>query len=977
MKQNYKQIKRCLATLALVLCASSVWAIERPSIGRTLTDGQTYTLVSFTNPSNFLSRTSWDGAYYLLDINSSNYAKNVFTAHKNEWGEWYFSVAVNDSVTNYVGIPASTDNLNANLESPAYFIVTETDTAGFYRLKAGEGQGNYACVGRYLHLNSGNQYLVISEPYNSWYPDFYGGVKTEIDEDGNEVRVTDDNGEYIPLSHESELWAFADTTDIPTYNLKVQVYSAVKDIENNYLSDETYQQGWQSAISAVETIYANDPFTQENSDACFAIIDAKKALYKEIQTAQTILGDESDATLEAAIATAQQTFNESSDANVLNQAVSDLQEAEKNHQLGLGDVTALGTNMSFEDLSAQGGSMTTGVAAPPTGWNLYVNGTQVTTAEEAKAAGLTGWAGVNDDADNKDENYVYGIWNSGMPETEISQTISGLENGTYVVSASMMVGANGNGSRRTTQRIFGNLNSKYFASSSEYDESRLDRSEVIEYEGLTEPVTDRELQPMSVRAFVYDGTLTFGFRTNGDIKAANRTNANSAGGDGWFKLDNFRIQKEGYIVDDALAVADYYTNLLVDLIYGNKLQNSIYEETEKLVNKYNLSTSSSQEEIIQAIQELKAAYPTVKNSIDAYQKLADAIDQGNEYAEEYGNYAGIEAYNDVLLEATDMYEFAEANEEEIANMIQQLDEALQTLKLSGVATGVYVTSLMKNPGFEDLSAQGGTELSGVAAAPAGWTLTIDGVEGTPTSGWCAINSGDDISSQGITDDEGNLITVQYVEGTHLWGIWNDKVPEVELSQTLTNLPAGTYILSANVMVEYNWAGNCLTTQRIFANDYVQMFGTENAHTNNLPADAVAAKEFDEANTADLKKLTYAGYTCTSDDPLTHTLRPMSVTFGVGEDGIAKVGFRTNNIDENGEARTSGIGWFKLDNFQLYYESETIPTDIKGVSGKAQKFVGVSYFTTDGVQINQPQKGVNIVRYLLEDGTVKTQKVVIK
>ena len=134
-----------------------------------------------------------------------------------------------------------------------------------------------------------------------------------------------------------------------------------------------------------------------------------------------------------------------------------------------------------------------------------------------------------------------GIWNSGIPTVEISQTIEGLENGTYTVSAGLMVGANGNGSRRTTQRIFGNLNSAYFGNDFEYDHSLLDASEVYSFAGLTEPVTDQELQPISVRAYVYDGTLTFGFRTDGNIAAALRDASNSAGGDGWFKIDNFRL----------------------------------------------------------------------------------------------------------------------------------------------------------------------------------------------------------------------------------------------------------------------------------------------------------------------------------------------------------------------------------------------------------------------------------------------------
>ena len=323
------------------------------------------------------------------------------------------------------------------------------------------------------------------------------------------------------------------------------------------------------------------------------------------------------------------------------------------------------------------------------------------------------------------------------------------------------------------------------------------------------------------------------------------------------------------------------------------------------------------------------------------------------------------------MEAEDMYAYGKANEEEIAAMIKRLDDGFQELKLSGVAVGIYVTELMKNPGFEDLSAQGGVDTGGSVNPPAGWDLFIDGEQQTsaPPLGWCGINGGDDISSAGIVDDEGNPVTKQYVEGTHLWGIWNGSIPNVELSQTLTGLPNGTYVLSANVMVQYQWAGNCLTTQRIFANDCVQMFGTEEEHAVNLTEDAHAANKNGH--------LTYAGYTCTADDPYTNTLRPMEVRFYV-TDGTAKVGFRTNNINPDGSADTStGHGWFKLDNFQLFYESEDIPEGIETISEGNGSIVGQRFFSTDGRQQRSLRRGVNIVETRMSDGTVKTKKVVVK
>ena len=64
----------------------------------------------------------------------------------------------------------------------------------------------------------------------------------------------------------------------------------------------------------------------------------------------------------------------------------------------------------------------------------------MTTAAEVSAAGITGWHGVNDDSDGeiKDGSMSYGIWVNSVPTFEISQTIEGLETGTYEITAGLM-----------------------------------------------------------------------------------------------------------------------------------------------------------------------------------------------------------------------------------------------------------------------------------------------------------------------------------------------------------------------------------------------------------------------------------------------------------------------------------------------------------------------------------------------------------
>lgn len=960
MKKNYLKL---MALSAAMLTATGVQAVDFP-YAQTPTDGQSYILASRSNPTNFWTRTSWDGAYYVLPLADAQNNLGVFTAHKAEDGTWFFTVENGEEGltfgadtfygTTYVGIPYGTDNLHGKLAEPAYWTVEESDVKGFYQLKAGQGQENDLTIGGYLHMNGGNQYAIINESSNSWFPDVYGGVQR--DEDG--AVITDESGLFpLFVTRVSCYWAFLSPDDVPAYALKIQLYAQLQDIEDNYLALDGFQAGFQGAMDAALTYYNKAEFTQEDLDAAKVIITAKMNLYKEIVTAQNLLANGTPSSqLSDAIAAATKTFNESNDTAALEAALADLKAAEKAYAEGSGDLTPLVTNNSFEDLSSQNGAMTSGVAGAPYGWNVFVRGKQVTTADEVRAAGITAWHGINDDADGKEGDYAFGLWTSGVPEYEVSQTLTGLDNGSYTIAAAVMVGANGNGSRRTTQRIFGNLNAKYFGSDYEYDESLLDQSEVYGFEGLEEPVTDRQLQEMTVRAFVYDGTLTFGLRTNGDIAAAKREAANGAGGDGWFKMDNFRVYKEGYIQEDALAVYQHFANLY-DNLTGQQMQRALKEQALALIEG-NIGTSSSQEEIINAIVKLKELYPAVQASAKAYTDLQEAINKGYAALLEYPLSSSADQLSDLLYDAEDMYDLAEADNNEISNMIDQINEGIELLKSTAVTFG-DITFLLKNPSFEDMSNQGNTESNGSQPAPAGWTLKIDGEVMTtaPGFGWCAINRGDDID---VTDEQGNYYSHQYTDGEHVWGVWNGTIPEIEISQTLKNMPAGTYTLQADVMVQNQWAGNCLTTQRLFANNYVQMWGTEGFHEVNLPADAREATV-----------LTYAGYTCEREEGLadnqqpTSLLKPMSVTFEVGEEGLATIGFRTNGIEPDGTPSATCHGWFKLDNFRLSYDSAEL-TSVNGV--KTQSNSAVTFYTIDGRQLQAPQRGLNIMK--TGDKTVK-------
>ena len=993
--KNFTFKKLSLLGVACLTGMAVFAEIQPPQLKlETLTSGEKYVLFNKATPNGYMSRTSWDGALYFLSANDSHYADYQVEAVKNDDGTWMFKhdnivpslVDGTDSIasTDYMCLPSGSPNINMR-DYEAMWVVEAGDYEGYYKLIAGEYNNSYS-IGYYMHLNKGQQYWVISYPNAPYYPDF----DYKVDENGD--AITDENLNYLMSDSTSLNWAFVKAENVAAYASFASAYDIINRYESAYLGIEGYEAGFQLTATAVEDMYNNVELTDSVISLIKAMTDAKVAFYGEIDAAAALANESGDAELIAAVDAAMAVFNAEIAVDKLNAGKLAIMDAMAKHNQGLGDYTSLGVNMSFEDLTAQGGGTTTGVAAPPVGWNLILNGDTVTTIAEIQAHGVANWCGVNDDCagEAKDGNYGFGIWTQGFPTVELSQTIEGIENGTYIVSAAMMVGANGNGSRRTTQRLFGNLNSTYFGSEYEYDLAILDNSEVYAFANLVEPVTDRDMQYMEVRAYVYDGKLTFGLRTDANLAAALRDASNSAGGDGWFKVDNFHITKVGYEADDALAVLEHYVSAI----------NAFYDEDymmasdvlalveEKLSEFDGFTSSNTQEEINTAIFAAKDLLARMNTSVKLYAQLGEAITAAYDNLDLFIDLPGAGEYSDIITEVSDAYELGEYTDDQIPGIIAMLDEALENCKKSEILVGKDITYIIKNPSFEDQSSQPTGDTGGLADAPKGWTILLNGdtcrtagdMSAHGIANWCGINSGDPIS---VTLEDGTYIDRQPTNGDKLWGIWTANIPDVELSQTLTGLPMGTYILTADVMVQNNWAGDNITTQRIFANGYMQMFSTEEAHALNLPEDAQALAQLDaEYPDQAVPFLTYAGYTCESGDRTTDLLHTMIVTFDVHEDGIAHIGFRTNNVNVDGVSRDEGgrdgQGWFKVDNFTLYYDSEEVISSIKCIDVEDAATVSAcEYYNVNGVRVATLQSGLNIVKQMMSNGTIKVSKVMVK
>jgi len=951
-----------------------------------LVDGKTYTFLCYSNLSSLMSRTSWDGAVYTHGTEASHLSFTAQRNSDNETWSFYYDETTEEIGDNeepitivtryYLNIPDGTANLNINATERTDWSIASGQVEGFYLMKSAEGN-NIQTLGYNLHMNAGNEFVVASCVGNSFYPDFYGGVLK--DEYGDDVYLNPDDptdDRLVMADSSSCYWAFVSEDNLNEYLTKASGFNSLLSFFKKYLIDESYAdyaEGFTSSYNAGLALYNGVEFFEDDVVALNDMLKAKASLYEEIEKA--LLVEDADAVLQAAIVNAEKAFASLTDTEAVTSAANTLIKAVSDFNYGTGVLTSLGQNMSFEDLSSQNGNTTTGVQGAPTGWNVFINGKQVTSTEEVRSAGVTAWHGINGDGSGevKDGAYIFGIWNSSIPDYEISQTIEGLENGTYTVTAGLMVGANGNGSRRTTQRLFGNLNSTYFASYSDYNHELLDKSEVYGFQDNIEQTTDTELLPISVRAYVYDGTLTFGIRTDANIAAANRVSGNGAGGDGWFKTDNFTIHKEGFFVEDALAVLDFYKENLYSVADDINIKMSPTTRTavdDAMAKANSIDGSSSIDDINAAILAVKDIIADAYTSAQDYQKLADAISVAYENLEKYDAKAGAGEYSDVIMEIEDKWNNQEYDsEDEIDDAIRQLATALQEcIESDTIEPGSDLTEYIKNHSFEDwASSQNNDTSGGVENVPNGWNLIINGTEVKTSAeirsaglgNWCAINRGDDIN----VEYDGQIYEHQYTDGEHLWGIWADNVPTIELYQVL-NLPAGVYKLSVDMVVQHDWAGNNITTQRLFANEAVQMWARDTDYGENFTQDMLDAQVLQQYNTNE--ELTYFSYAGNDNDAsyeYTSLAHPLSVTFRVGEEGKARIGIRTNNVDMTGTAHPhASAGWFKIDNFRLscvsvgLVDAPQLPDAISQI--KTNKTDDIIYDLT-GRKVTVPKRGIYI------------------
>ncbi len=227
---------------------------------------------------------------------------------------------------------------------------------------------------------------------------------------------------------------------------------------------------------------------------------------------------------------------------------------------------------------------------------------------------------------------------------------------------------------------------------------------------------------------------------------------------------------------------------------------------------------------------------------------------------------------------------------------------ITTLAIDGISTKTYtITYLTTN---EDLTA---------SIINSSYEFTAEGVPYTGTAswkpaagewfwGWSRTDFDLNSTSQGINADNSNR------DGSGaVWVSGNCVLPDLyEHYQTVTGLAAGTYEVKCRLSVDQ---ASRTTTQRLFANNNVQYFGSSTQYVSNLTAGEVN---------------TFAGHT-----PQLNLLKEMVVYTTISENDPLKLGIRTGSklIDGTTGAIDNPMkGWFKVDYFRLAKLDPTIASD---------------------------------------------------
>lgn len=532
---------------------------------------------------------------------------------------------------------------------------------------------------------------------------------------------------------------------------------------------------------------------------------------------------------------------------------------------------------------------------------------------------------------------------------DMYQEITGIPSGVYTVKAQAFqrVGYNDNasalfqsGQENITTYLYGNDIAKKVVSpyTEGMDAASAGSPADYEYNGTYiansmqgfQAACEAGLYNNEVSVIVTDGTLRFGIRC-----------AEGPGqGSGWWSIwDNFSVHYDGDLNSpDAIAkVTDQLTAEAAELA-GKKMSADSLNALNAAVEA--LKANPGQE----TITAFNAAVAAAKTSIAAYEPLGTAIESTQQRYENVDvREAGVAAFEAAYETAKNAYNNGTAKDSEIESVIYSLKKAFTTYLISEDAPNATVNK------------------------PADLSYVLDNY---------------DFSTMDQTGWSGTAGGFQASNGVEAIEFYSKNF---DFYQEIPGMPAGRYELT--VRGYYRQGNNGPMADSIAAGtlkEYAIAYINEaEAPLKSVSVLAMTSEQYAEAGittgsdhatvTINGEELLVPNTMLTAQEVFQNeVLGPktdITISYYSGNDVDLKIGAKKETL-------LSG-DWTIIDGFTLKYLGNG-SDGIENVNGnKANTTLGTQVYNVNGVATGKLQKGLNIVKTTLSDGTVKVTKVVVK
>lgn len=442
-------------------------------------------------------------------------------------------------------------------------------------------------------------------------------------------------------------------------------------------------------------------------------------------------------------------------------------------------------------------------------------------------------------------------------------------------------------------------------------------------------------------------TKVYALVTDGTLRVGVKEEARPAGHSGdWAIFDNFKITYRG---NSEAALQQCVTPLLeqANALLAGKMYEGAKSSLQKVVNAVNATLNMDN------IKALSLEIQKAQTAIDAYKPLATAIEGVKSRYESNETTATTSAaakaiYNASLKKAEDAYNNGTVAEENIESAIKELNKGYTQYFIYDVVAAaengasVDISKVINNYDFATMD-------------KTGWTINV-------TQNAAGFQKNNNIKAVEFYDNKG-----------------------FDLYQELVGMPAGTYKLSARAYYRLSSGGDiddAINAFVYYANSKeADAEPVAKADVKSIYTGAITKDELGKVNLTSTEGMsTYNGSYYVPNDMTTGQRFLTSEEIGPKYDSdVITFDYDGTSPFYIGVANTNkekGSDWTFVKSFKLSYVKST--TGIENINGeKAGDVVSTKIYDINGVQYNSLKPGVNIVKSVMSDGSVKVRKVVVK